>query len=76
MVVIELTEARLRDTCNIEFDAETEQRTSKVYIDQIDKLTEKLLDYKRRLRNFEKSGLNQANKDEESSEVVDELKYI
>lgn len=74
--MIDLTEARLRDTCNIEFDAETKQRTSKVYIDQIDKLTEKLLDYKRRLRNFEKSGLNQANKDEESLEVVDELKYI
>ena len=30
------------------------KRVTKIYTDQIDKLTEKLMDYKRRLRNFER----------------------
>lgn len=44
----------LRENMKFEDDAENKKLVTKIYTDQIDKLTEKLMDYKRRIRTLEK----------------------
>lgn len=44
----------LRENMKFEDDSENKKLVTKIYTDQIDKLTEKLMEYKRRIKNLEK----------------------
>jgi regulator of sigma D len=62
----------LRENSIIQDDPENKKKIAKIYTDQIESLTQKLMDYKRRLRNYEKEKESVKNSEIVSDNIVQE----